>query len=136
MAGRETIFAEVGTYGTDAVGENITIELRLEPEDRSMLLTIPYNRIWLLVDAIRSAATLAVQAQQRVPAHQMAAVSPYVAQSVHVGHYPATGRIALHFQATEGIPLAVAMSRPVAETTIALFQSELDGPPEHSHKLS
>lgn len=118
------------------LGENITIKLETEPTEQSLSLTIPYHRIWTFMHAIRSAASLAAQRQQQVPDSQMAAVAPYIAASVQVGHHPTTGRIALHLQTSEGLPLHIAMDRELVETTISLLQSELATSPDASKKLS
>ncbi|MGO9238257.1 MAG: hypothetical protein ACLP4V_30750 [Methylocella sp.] len=86
--------------------------------------------------SVDSIASLAAQRQQQVPDSQMAVVAPYIAASVQVGHHPTTGRIALHLQTSEGIPLHIAMDRELVETTISLLQSELATSPDASKKLS
>ncbi len=113
----------------DAAGENITIKLVTEPAERSLLLEIPYHRISRLMCVLRDAASLAAQAQQHIPYTGMAIFDPYVVHFVQGGSYPKTGRIALHFQTSEGFPLAVAMDREVAEMTISLLRDELTRPP-------
>jgi len=133
---KEALLSSVTEYGPDAAGENITIKLETEPQEQSLSLTIPYHRIWSLMHAIRSAASLAVQRQQQVPDSQVVVVAPYIAASVQVGHHPTTGRIALHLQTSEGIPLHIAMDRELVETTISLLQSELATSPDASKKLS
>jgi hypothetical protein len=130
MFDKEALFSGVTEYETDAAGENIKIKLEMEPNDQSLFLTIPYHRIWSLMLAIRTAASLAVQRQQEVPQSQITAAAPFLADSVNVGTFPKTGRIALHLQTSEGIPLQIAMSRKMAESTISLLQSELDRSPD------
>jgi hypothetical protein len=136
MADKKALLGGVTKYETDAAGENITIKLEMAPGDQSLSLTIPYHRIWSFMLAIRDAAFLASQRQQQVPSSQMAVSAPFVATSLQVGHYPSTGRIALHLQTNEGLPLQIAMDRELAETTILHLQSALAISPDESKKLS
>jgi len=136
MADKKALLSGVTEYGTDAAGENITIKLEMVPEDQSLSLTIPFHRIWSFMLAIRNAASLAHQRQQQAPGSQIAASAPFVATSLQVGHYPKMGRIALHLQTNEGLPLQIAMDRELAETTILHLQSELAILPDASKTLS
>jgi hypothetical protein len=125
MIHKEGSLTGVSEYGTDAAGETITVKLAIEPEEQSLTLIIPYHRIWKLMDAIRNAASMAVQYQRKVPYHEIVVSSPYIVDSVEVGHCAKGERVAIQFQTSEGIPLSVAMNREVAETAISLLESEM-----------